>query len=78
MFMWRTIHTVSAAINSVSRSPEVLENMRNMMNVTGILLVLALISAGYAAVSAEEMRTFIDDVGREIILPVEVEIDAVS
>ena len=51
-----------------------------MKKVVEIFLVLALISAGCAAVcgsvSAEEMRTFVDDVGREVLVPAEV--DAVS
>ena len=50
------------------------------MKATKIFLILALVCVGCTvlcgAVSAEEMRTFVDDVGREVVLP--VEIDAVS
>jgi len=51
-----------------------------MKKLVEIFLVLALICAGCTtvcgSVSAEEMRTFVDDIGREVTLPVEV--DAVS
>lgn len=51
-----------------------------MKKVAEIFLILALVCAGCTAVcggvSAEETRTFVDDVGREVVLP--VEINAVS
>lgn len=51
-----------------------------MKQLVEIFLILALVCAGCTvvcgAVSAEEMRTFVDDVGREVVLP--AEIDAVS